>query len=534
MNIKLQQVIELYRMGQLAARPVHPIERTFVLIGKSQDGKSTLGNLLVSQEGVFPTHMAGGVGGMTQKLKIVESSINSNLVNIQEVAQDVWFQVLDQPGLNDPNHNLVEHSMNLIKCLKMSRTPMSMTFVLVISVAGKFFPQETLRNILSLAEQMAEAFYSFFSNALVVLTHKDALLEGGVGSHEELDQALRERCQGDNWRWIQFLLDLVNRRYIFVDARVIDNENRVRTLRDLFKLSQPVVKMMVHGNSHFTSEELQNQLGIVGNCNFIDTRYILEFIFNRDLNLNRDHEQEIHLEEEMVKAGKKLKEIGQGISVMVILVSMRDLFTGESEKNILSIPNSYQINEKMHGEWWRYSLIVFKLENIPNRNPHDTIRHNIASNNGLERLVETVGNRFTFVVEGEGRNECLKRLTEASLMVKTQSEGRSYIDGAVIRELHKSIEYLTRHRSLSKVDNTPVVPSLDEMHKEMADVEGVLTRGKYMSSKVAYFILKQIREDLPGYFELFPHEQVTNEQFYELYISCFMVAERRGTLDSLK
>ena len=95
MNIKLQQVIELYRMGQLAGRPVHPIERTFVLIGKSQDGKSTLGNLLVSQEGVFPTHMAGGVGGMTQKLKIVESSINSNLVNIQEEAQDVWFQVLD-------------------------------------------------------------------------------------------------------------------------------------------------------------------------------------------------------------------------------------------------------------------------------------------------------------------------------------------------------------------------------------------------------------------------------------------------------
>ena len=519
-------VIAVYRMGQLLSQPVHQIERSFVLIGKSQDGKSTLGNLLVNQETVFPTHLADNVGGMTQKLKIVESSINSNLVNIREVNQEVWFQVLDQPGLNDPNHNLVEHSQNLIKCLRISRAQMSMTFVLVISVAEMFFPQESLKNILSLSEQMAEASYSFFSNALVVLTHKDSL-DGGEGSYEELDQILRQKCRKGEWKWLQFLLDLVDRRYIFVDSRDRSDENRVGTLRSMFQLSQPVVRMMVHGNTHFSSLELHEYLGIAGNCNFVNTKYILEFIFNQDLNLNRECDEDIHLEDEMMKAGRKLKEISQGISVMIILISLRDLFSVEIERNIMSIPDSYQINKGLQALWWRYSLIVFKLDDVAN--PLETIQQNIASNQALKRLVDMSGNRFTFVREGEGRNECLQRLTEGSLMVKTQSEGRSYIDGAVIREMQNSIDYLMRLRSPSKVTNIPTAPNLEEMYKEMAVVEGVLTRGKYISSKIAYFILKQIRKDLPDYFQLFPYEQVTNEEFYQLYISSFMVVERRGT-----
>ena len=524
-------------MGQLFGKTVHQIERSFVLIGKSQDGKSTLGNLLVNQQDRFPTHIADSVAGLTQKLKIEESSINSDVVNIKEVGQVVWFQVLDQPGLNDPNHNLVEHSQNLIKCLRMSRAQMSLTFVLVISVAGIYFPQETLRNILSLAEQMAEASYSFFSNALVVITHKDALLGGGHGTHEELDQALGVKCQGEAWKWLQFLLDLVDRRYIFVDSRQISDENRDRMLRDMFKLSQPVVRLMVHGNSHFSSAELQRYLGIAGNCNFIDKKYILDFIFNQDLNLNRDCDQDIHLEDEMMKAGKKLKEISQGISVMVILISMRDLFSGESEKNILSIPDSYQISKALQREWWRYSLIVFKIDNVPNS--EESVQRNIAENKALKGLVERAGNRYTFLTEGEGKNDCLKKLSKGCLLVKAQSEGRSYIDGAVIREIQNSIEYLVRHRSPSKVfNNIPTPPNLDEMHKEMAVVEGVLTEGKYISSKIAYFILKQMNKNLPDYFQLFSYEQVTNEEFYRLYISYFMVPERRGTnegiLESLK
>ncbi|KAI6656746.1 hypothetical protein LOD99_16049 [Oopsacas minuta] len=525
-------------MGQYLGQTVHQIERSFVLIGKSRDGKSTLGNLLVNQANTFPTHMHEGASGLTDKVKTVQSFINSADIEVQNTNPQVWFQVMDQPGLNDPSHNLVKHSGNLIKCLKMSKAPMSITFVIVITVAGCFFPQESLKNILSLAEQMAEASYSFFANALVVLTHKDKL-QGNT--HEELDQELKDKCQSEEWKWLQFLLDLVNRRYVFVDARNINNPNRVSILKRMFKLSRPTVRLMIHGNTHFKSSEFQNYLNISGNCHFINMKYIIALHFNQDLNLNRGQRREIQLEEEIVRAGIKLKEIIQGISVIIVLISLKDLFTDETERHIMGVPDTYGIHTILHKQWWEHTLIVFKIPNIPNTNPNDIIIDNIKRNIALERIVQQAGFRYTYVTGGDTRNICVQRINQGCLLVKEQSEGRGYIDGSVIREMQNSIEYLARHRSPSRVIGFQKTPNLEEMYREMTEVEGLLTRGKYISSKIAYFILKQISPNLATYSQLFPYDQVTNEEFYQMYISSLIGSEqnnvdpdcRRSTVSSI-
>ena len=525
-------------------------ERSFILLGKLGDGKSTLGNLLAGGD-VFKTHTNPEARGQTQK---VQSSIRTiPMGEMNQNAHEIKFEIFDQPGLTDPSIKLASHSKNLIECIRTARPLLSVSFVIVVSIASDTVDPDLVRSILVLAENLARASYSFFSNAVIVFTHADKQLEGQAVTRDNLDPILRQKCETDQWKWFNFILDWVGEgRHMFVNARVQAPEARMGIIAELFELSKPTLRIMFHGNSGFKAESMKEFLNINDNNIINQPRYDIECLFSHDLEPHRDGKLE--LKDEIKAAAKKLKEIGKGISVMVILINLTKPFTDGLDKLIASLPHRYSLEEREE-KFWDYTFIIFQVRD--QQNIAKEIKDNLA-NQGVRNIFQKAQKRHTWV-SLDNQNEgaavlCLERVVATCLQVKQFAEGRDYVDGEVISQMERFIEEIRiRHRSLSKriLDKgLDIAGAIGPVAVGMAGgatvfgaigvvggpigIAGGAVLGAFagggggLSVKIAYFIMKNLKPDLFRKFRYTfpnPESRISNEDFQKYFLGEFLLED---------
>ena len=539
------------------------VHRSFILIGRMGDGKSTLGNLIAGtddQPRPFVQHQTEEAVGETSRVESKETVLQPGDIY---GGEEVRIEVFDQPGLNDPNIKIVHHSRNLMECIRRSKPLFSVTFLIVVNLAAVTIEPDLVKSILSLAEHLARSSYSFFNNAVIVFTHIDEALEEGVGiNHENLDQKLTEKCGTERWKWFRYILDWVDGRYIFVNATQRNQAQRLQIIKDLFEHSKPMLRVLFHGNTHFRGCEMQRHLGVEEENNRDLLRYRVEFIFNEDLEPHR--EREINIEEEIKKVGTFLKEIGQGISVMVVLISLTAGFTDETGDRIRGLPASYGLDQN-EWKWWDYTVVIFKVRS-QEQSEADITRN--LGNIGINKILKRAGGRYTWVATEhlEERDQqrktafqeaCVQRVVTQCLEVKQSSEGRAYIDRLVLMEMEGMIDEM-KYKQASPMKKIgmemakgigPVVAgglggavaigAVGVIGGPITMIVGGVVGGLMgatggISVRLAYHILKKFKPHVVADFKKkFPNEEnrIAKEDFYEFFIGKMM---RNDNLDDLQ
>ena len=336
-------------------------DRSFILLGKNSSGKSTLGNLLLGSK-QFSEHKFPEAFGLTVKVHSGEAKIESGQVyDLNGSPNEILnIQVLDQPGINDQNFKFENHCEFLKKCIAVAKAEMTATFLILIDLQGSFFSSEELITMLNLAEILSDCSYSFFSNAIVVFTHADKL--DPHMKRDTLKQILYEKVREEDFECIQELIDLVEERYIFINGQDRSDLNRFTILKNLFALTKPNLTVYINGNNGFRGNELK-QLFREDEYKDSFERNLLkqdvEYHFNPDLNLFRKHERR-NLEEDISNALEKLSGITKGISAMVLLISLEEVFNKEIYNLILNLPKTYNLGKEFKQDFWDYACILFK------------------------------------------------------------------------------------------------------------------------------------------------------------------------------
>ena len=503
----------------------HPTsDRSFILIGQACDGKSTLGNLMVggSEQVPFPTHAEREAAGLTREPTGNFAELNRKAIfEEDEKESPLRIHVVDQPGLSDPNFSLQDHTKNMITCIKHSYIEMSETFLIVINLNADYIPQSAFEDILQLEDLMAKSSYKFFGNATIVFTHADLLLESEEFEGKCLEEILKEKLKDSRWEYLKILLERVENRCIFINGKDMSENNRKRILRDLFFLTKPVLRIIFHGNNHFTCAEMQKKLrGANGNFSITEDKYRLECNFSPDIDLfNNTSNTFLGLEEGLVEASRKLRHVSQGISVMVILISLTEPFILDMENFINKIPTSYQLSEEFNNDFWKYSLVIFKIGLVQDKQSAiEFIKRNVANNPSLNRILAQANGRYTWV-ETNLQVPPFARIIEQCLEIKKSCEGRDFINRSVIHELNQLRKELK--------PPAPDVPNHERLRKQAGaqynpEINKILTRtlvlnNGFLSGRLVRFYMKTMNPNISEALvrKMFPNEdeKVSNEEF---------------------
>ena len=489
---------------------VRNFDRSFILLGKGSAGKSTLGNLLLGGK-PFKEHDMPEAFGVTVKVHSGETEIESSLVYDLNghPNQMLNIQVLDQPGLNDHDFKQKHLCEFLTKCIAASKAEMSASFLILIKLSAAFFSSEELLTILNLAEILSDGNYNFFSNAMIVFTHADELpdyLEG-----ETFEEKFDDLLDREDFECVQELIDLVDGRYIFINAKDGSENNRVTTLQKLFKLTRPNLTVYINGNNGFRGNELKQ---LFGEDEYEDSfeknllKQDVEYHFNPDLNIFKKHEKR-DLDDDIANALDKLSGISKGISAMVLLISLEEVFNQAMLKLILNLPKTYNLGEGFKKDFWDYACIMFKVPD----DSEECVKKNITRNKLLQEINLKVKSRYSWVTKKTSPEECSRRLTDLVRKVKLDAEGKTYTDRVVLTEMRQRIRGAGRLkrsrraiRMSGRIDDEdlrrdiPFYQSHDGS-KVMVEANGFFWDKEEISPMIGYFILKNINPDIAEEFK---------------------------------
>ena len=237
-----------------------PVHRSFVLIGSLNNGKSTLGNLILGGGMDTPFKVHNTVLGQccTRETEVLEATVKSTSIYGHKVPEeDIRIQVIDQPGFGDTDFSLERYSKFLMDCLKNSNAEMSTTFLITIKMSSVSFTEKTVSSLFDLAYFMSKFKYNFFSNAMVVFTHIDEV-HGGELNTDSSEHKLSELMADKEWRQLSEVLLRVDNRHMFVNARSREPGYREAILQTLFEISKPVIKATIHGNNNYRCRNAKN------------------------------------------------------------------------------------------------------------------------------------------------------------------------------------------------------------------------------------------------------------------------------------
>ena len=496
-------------------------DRSFVLFGKGSAGKSTLGNLLLGKKPKqFSEHKVPEAFGLTVKVHSGEAQIESGQVyDLNGSPNEILkIQVLDQPGINDQNFKFENHCEFMKKCIAVAKAEMTATFLILIDLQGSFFSSEELITMLNLAEILSDCNYSFFSNAIVVFTHADKL--DPHMKRDTLKQILYEKVREEDFECIQELIDLVEERYIFINGEDKTDLNRFTILKNLFALTKPNLTVYINGNNGFRGNELKQLFREDEYTENFERNLLkqdVEYHFNPDLNLFKKHERR-NLEEDISNALEKLSGITKGISAMVLLISLEEVFNKEIYNLILNLPETYNLGKEFKNDFWDYACILFKTPD----DSEECVKRNVAHNVLLKALDLKVKSRYGWVTKRTSPEECSKRVTDLVRKVKLDSEGKTYTDRVVLAELNQTIRAaanLRRHKDLTKMtckigdedicEDTPFYkmqysPRVMVAHNEFVRDTDMI------SPRIGYFVLKNIDPTIADQFaDKFPDKDVS-------------------------
>ena len=440
-----------------------PYDRVFVMIGRAGAGKTSLTNLFLTKEERFYVNENTCPHSVTTAVQSRHVVLPRDTVREMKLPEDskIRIKVTDQPGMGDTRFTIKEHSDNLIKCLSDLNVRTLPTFLIIINLEANRVSEDRFLVLTQLSELLIKSSYSLFSNAIVVFTHADT-----IDCEDNCEKLMQIKPEG--WQELPDLLKAVNDRYIFVNAKDTSAVNRNQILKKLFELSKPTLHIRFHGNIDFPSTFLKQKLNIPGDVLLEEPLYKLNLQFHPDLNVlhfDELRERNDNLDMQIERAIESMLALGEGVSAMVVLISLVDLFSTEMQSLILDLPNCYISEEESASQrdkdWWKYVFIVFKV--------HDEvtavkeIKSSLEHNPAIKSLANKAGNKCTWISQDTPANICRDRLIETCLNVRKDNGGKVFIHDTVIKELKASIVEAKKYEGDSKV-----VLFSPEFHEKLA------------------------------------------------------------------
>ena len=409
-------------------------DRVFILIGKSKAGKSTLGNLLLEKK-QFEARDSNVCVSTTQSVQTSEVTLSPG--KVLGINKSFNIKVIDQPGMDDANIKPTTHCDNLVKCMSNLNVKTFPTFLLVIDLESDQFLDDLCSLLSKLSFLLTQASYSLFSHTVVVFTHADRVCDD-INNRDMLMQIVNEKCQKIGWGGLTEILEEVHQRCIFVDG--INDSPRYRSifLRELFELSKSILQIRFHGNNDFTSEYLKQKLGIKNDRIVEEELYKLDYQFHPDITLLFMEELRDLNMNELERALQYMVALREGISSMVVLISLLPRFSKQMEELINELPTHYTTDSdpefaQNDQNWWNHVFIVFEVSD--DTNGEKTVKENLAHNPILKTLVGKANNRWTWIARDTSVRMCRDRITGLCLGVRKEIGGKVFINDTVLREI---------------------------------------------------------------------------------------------------
>ena len=413
-------------------------DRVFILIGKSHAGKSTLGNLLLGKNQFVASDSKTSVS-TTKSVQSYEATLSPGDFGIDTSLN---IKVVDQPGMDDGGIEPKTHCNNLIKCMSDLNVKTFPTFLLVINLESDRFLDDDCSLLTKLSFLLTQASYSLFSHTVVVFTHADRVCDD-IRNREMLMRIVNERCQKKGWGGLAGILEEVHQRCIFVNGTSTVPRHRSILLRELFELSKSILQIRFHGNNDFTSEYLKQKLEIKNDGIVEEELYKLDYRFHPDRNLFwRNELRDLNMDEQLERAFQSMVALGEGISSMVVLISLLAPFSKQMEELINELPTHYISDSdpefaRNDQKWWDYVFIVFEV--FDDANGEVFVEENLALNPRMKALAGKAKHRWTWIARDTPVRMCKDRITDLCLRVRKEIGGKVFINDTVLREIKEKM-----------------------------------------------------------------------------------------------
>ena len=417
-------------------------DRVFILIGKSQAGKSTLGNLLLGKN-KFKAIDSKICVSMTQSVQSSEVTLSPG--EVLGIHKSLNIKVIDQPGMDDGNIEPKTHCNNLVKCMSDLNVKTFPTFLLVIDLESDRFLDDRCSLLTKLSFLLTQASYSLFSHTVVVFTHADRVCDD-ISNRDMLMQIVNEKCQKIEWGVLTEILEEVHQRCIFVNGTNTIPRYRNNFLRELFELSKNILQIRFHGNNYFTSEYLKQKLGIETDGTVQEELYKLDYRFHSDRNIFwMDEPKDLNMNEQLGRALHSMVALGEGISSMVILINLFAPISKQMEELINELPTHYKSDSDPEftqdvQKWWNHVFIVFKVSD--DLNGEAIVRERLSYHTRMKTLTGKANDRWTWIARDTSVRDCKDRITDLCLRVRKEIGGKSFIKDTVLREIKEMMEQI--------------------------------------------------------------------------------------------
>ena len=496
---------------QVRIETVKDCDRTFILFGKSNSGKSALGNLLLGPHATthFSIHPLPESSGHTKKTQSGEAEIDATLAygECYTGSNTMKIQVIDQPGCNDNDYFSFSN-----QCLEEARTEKNITCLIVINLFAKFFSEDEFLTIMKITEILSENRYCVFSNAILVFTHAD-MIDKNL-KNEKLEEKIHENLQKENYGYIRELLTVLGDRYIFVNAVNYSGTNRHNVLKKICQQSKSNLTVQINENHSFKGDELKLLLGGEAGASIIKEtapECDIQYCFSSNFKMIERNDDLNSFTNGMTNALNKLSCISNGISAIAILINLEEMFNEEIYNHIINLPNTYNLGDKLKHNFWEYACIVFKAR----MDSKDFVRRQIEANPKLKSLDRMVQSRYCWITSRSIPEECYERLGNLVKEVTSYNKLKIYTDSNVVTEMRDTMQESFMNRYSNDRETPP------EIEREELLPEGRLcqplsprnallsinnrfwiTEHTGISTLIGYFIWKNINADIAKQFKI--------------------------------
>ena len=359
---------------------------------------------------------------MNHRKLVLIGDVNSGIVSLSGLLReagngDIKVECLEGNG--------IKNATERFSAILQNRSYQA-TFLIVIPVTWTTPSIEWLNCLKFLNNQLALSSFNLFRHSMLVLTHADEVCPNL--SEDNLSQTVREKCESEQ-TW-EFILRSVGYRYICVDSTQRGVGYRNGILSQINRISKPSFNILLHGNNGVNSKELMDVLHLSNHDNVIELENVrLKFYCYPDLDLFQGFQQ-TECGDEISKLIGTREEHGEGVTLVLILISQCEIFSTNMKEMITSIPNGpvYRMDGRTEQYWWDYTTVMFSFKDNSSGSRDEIIR-SIKGNIGISEVVKRAGNRYVWMSDKSSQRELGERISSECNKTQERTGNREFIGG---------------------------------------------------------------------------------------------------------
>ena len=362
-----------------------------MLLGRVDSGKSVLTDLIAGG--------GGGGGRRNDRCREVDVKLNPDEPSIRVR--------LFEPAVVDISE----------VCLDTVREQTGDTcFVVVVDITKNVEFANELVCLKELSEYLSDWSYSLFGNSMIVFTHIDKLSA----------EVNRDRLvEGE----FQEILSLLDNRFMFLNCTDWSQESRGRALEQILQLSKPTLRIVCYGNNEFPTSRIQDIFEMPEFATQLEASG-LQLHFHPDLTV-ADIYGIFDLDPDLSRVIGQADEIGTGISVFVILITLTEAYHTGYDKLTNHIPGRHYLDPKCEKYFWSRAVVIFKMNE---GNYSAVIKHSIDNSPGIMNLLIRAGWRYTYMGKYRPNSEFINQFISLCHRVREENNNRQFVGGKNINE----------------------------------------------------------------------------------------------------